>query len=178
MKTPTAVYEALTPIQRVRAAFAAMARDDQAEIDRLRRTCPKKTYTQTDAAYADTMEHLISLSLAMSHDMLTAALNAYLSATLTPGHCEEDLQVLANVNAAGRLIFERFGIDHDLLQKTSLPPHRAVRVMLDAAPPPDMKAAQALADDVTDAWSHAIRVPLEPRRVDWRAPDSTTQRDK
>jgi hypothetical protein len=39
-----AVYASLSAPARVRAAIAATAREDQAELDTLRTTCPKLSY--------------------------------------------------------------------------------------------------------------------------------------
>ena len=41
-------YDVLTPEERFRLLLQAFARDDRAEVDRLDRTCPSKTYTMSD----------------------------------------------------------------------------------------------------------------------------------
>jgi hypothetical protein len=45
--------DVLTPDERFRLALAAMARDDDAEVHRLHRTCPRYTYTMQDADFTD-----------------------------------------------------------------------------------------------------------------------------
>lgn len=64
MKVRGSVYESLSPRQRIIAAMDAIARDDTAEIDRLKSTCPIKSYRQRDAAFSDTIEALFGAGLA------------------------------------------------------------------------------------------------------------------
>lgn len=46
------IYESLTPRQRVIASIEALARGDEEEKRRLVKSCPKKSYLQTDTAYS------------------------------------------------------------------------------------------------------------------------------
>ena len=50
---PTRHYEQLGPQERVTLLLEAMARDDAAEARRLRRTCPRATYTAEDPEFED-----------------------------------------------------------------------------------------------------------------------------
>jgi hypothetical protein len=50
------LYPTLSPRERLRASLLAVARQDFAQVDRLARSCPKKTYTQRDAAFTDALE--------------------------------------------------------------------------------------------------------------------------
>ncbi len=50
------LYDRLKPEERFRLALEALARDDEEELDRLGRTCPRKTYSQIDAEYLDLLE--------------------------------------------------------------------------------------------------------------------------
>src|ERR1700712_2281172 len=50
------LYEQFTPTERVTLVLEAMGRQDEAEADKLARTCPRKTYTMGDAAYSDRLE--------------------------------------------------------------------------------------------------------------------------
>ena len=49
-------YGKLAPAERARLAVRTLARDDFDELRRLRTTCPKKTYQESDAEYVDQME--------------------------------------------------------------------------------------------------------------------------
>lgn len=72
--SPT-VYESLTPRQRIIATIEAEARDDQDEVQRLVKTCPKKTYRMNDADYAEEVQLLLADSMAMECDMSYMAIN-------------------------------------------------------------------------------------------------------
>lgn len=50
------LYDALTPEERFRVTIKALGRDDAAEVERLHRGCPRKTYTMADAGFADRLE--------------------------------------------------------------------------------------------------------------------------
>jgi len=61
-KNLTKLYDRLTSEERLRLAIEALARGDDEEIDRLNVSCPYKTYTQTDVAYA--------IPVKASHDLI------------------------------------------------------------------------------------------------------------
>jgi hypothetical protein len=63
------LYSAITPEERFRLAVQAEAANDETEVKRLMETCPKKTYTQRDAAVVDRMEKLEVLVLAFCLDV-------------------------------------------------------------------------------------------------------------
>lgn len=76
MKTiPESVYQTLTPAERISAAISADARGDQEELRRLVSTCAKKTYVQTDAAFKDVMDRIMSVSMAREVDLLRNCLH-------------------------------------------------------------------------------------------------------
>lgn len=47
------IYNNFTPSERLNLAIAALAREDQVEVDRLQRSCPVKNYTARDLKYKD-----------------------------------------------------------------------------------------------------------------------------
>lgn len=51
-------YDKLSPIERFQLTLKALARDDEEEAERLKRTCPRKHYSELDAAYSDRFESL------------------------------------------------------------------------------------------------------------------------
>ena len=55
MKIPTTIYENLNLNERIDLSIAALARDDDANLTRLRRTCPRKDYSATDIEYTGKM---------------------------------------------------------------------------------------------------------------------------
>ena len=62
-------YDVLTAEERFRLALQAFARQDRAEVDRLDRTCPRKRYTMSDAAYLDRRELIHTVTLAVCLDL-------------------------------------------------------------------------------------------------------------
>lgn len=66
---PDRHYAALTGRERTVAAFAAMARDDKAELLRLKDTCPRKAYRMTDPDYSERMAALLDIALATEADL-------------------------------------------------------------------------------------------------------------
>jgi hypothetical protein len=64
-------YDKLTAEERFRLVLEAKARDDTTELERLKRTCPTKTYSMSDAAYGDRYEWSEFLVLVVSLDLTT-----------------------------------------------------------------------------------------------------------
>lgn len=63
MKLKDTLYDSLTPRQRIIASFEAKARGDDQEVEKLIKTCPKKTYQMTDPDYSDEMTRLTITTL-------------------------------------------------------------------------------------------------------------------
>ena len=131
MKIKETIYQGLTPRQRVGAAVAALARDDNAELKRLKETCPKKQYLATDDDYAGTMTRLMTVALAVESDLRGLALD-YLSAHASAAKGERLESILcefASIEVAWRRHTEEMGIDHAELVLASGPHHHAVGVL-------------------------------------------------
>lgn len=64
---------ALTADERVRLALAAMARDDDAELERLQKTCPQYLYRMTDVEFVNRFD----ASRGVAFDFMVAWLWAY-----------------------------------------------------------------------------------------------------
>lgn len=132
MKIRGTVYEALGPRQRLIAVMDAIARDDTAEIDRLKTTCPIKTYRREDAAFRDVMEGLCWAGLAVETDLRGAAL--WWWGTRTDPDCGmvEVLQDMAAIEAAWLALLTEMGIT----SPASPPRHPLVVPLLENAPEP------------------------------------------
>jgi hypothetical protein len=63
------IYDKLTAEERFRLVLEAKARDDTTEVERLKRTCPTKTYSMSDAAYGDRYEFSELLVLIVALDL-------------------------------------------------------------------------------------------------------------
>jgi hypothetical protein len=62
-------YRLLTADDRFRLVLEAKARQDEAEVDRLKRSCPTKTYRMSDGACADRFEAGELIAPAVSLDL-------------------------------------------------------------------------------------------------------------
>jgi hypothetical protein len=139
----TAVYEQLTPSERVRAAVSATARDDMEELQRLKETCPKYLYKMTDPKYTDAMRHLFSMALAIELEIMSHVLNFYFNVldhrmgTADAGKSvwivdpvDSALMGAATIFKAWNLFLEEQGIDPGEFAKTSPPRHPLVQSIL------------------------------------------------
>lgn len=61
------LYDKFSPQERVDLTIAAFLREDEAEIERLKQTCPRKTYKMIDLDYQDSIKQFLHhyLSFAM-----------------------------------------------------------------------------------------------------------------
>src|SRR6478752_174047 len=70
------LYELFKPQERLTLTLEAMARGDDAEVDRLYRSCPRKTYTCPDAEFEDRRSMAMDIAMVASADL--SALNSRL----------------------------------------------------------------------------------------------------
>lgn len=127
------VYETLSPRQRIIAAMDAIARDDTAEIDRLKTTCPFRTYRQRDAAFSNAIEALFGAGLAVEADLRGAAL--WWWAAPVPEQREALLQGMAAIEAAWLALMADMGISSPTA--AAPPRHPLVECLLEIAPEPE-----------------------------------------
>lgn len=141
MNIKPSVYESLTPRQRVIATIEAEARGDEDEVLRLRDTCPKHTYRQTDVEYTHAMVRLIALSLAVESDIREQIIGVLLSAIMDRDDTlNKFLQNIANIRAAWIETIETLGIAPDSMKKFGPPQHIGVLLINDLLPEPDAGA--------------------------------------
>lgn len=62
LTSSAALYERFKPAERLVLLFEAMARGDDAEVERVHRTCPRKTYTGPDMAFDDRYEMTLDVT--------------------------------------------------------------------------------------------------------------------
>jgi hypothetical protein len=106
-------YAALTPSERVGAAIEAAARDDTLEIQRLRETCPRGLYRQTDPIFSDSMEQLSSLCVAVRHDQMVQVARYLIGRQHDRELAQDALQSLASLEAGLKDIFDELGVAGD-----------------------------------------------------------------
>lgn len=121
------VYANLTAQERVRAAVLATARDDEAELQVLKDTCPRKSFWMTDPDYCETMMNLFDLLVFTEYQLGACALD-FQSARLFKGknRCEiQDGALVATaslISALDQLIAEK-GLDPDAMAQIGPPRH-------------------------------------------------------
>jgi len=138
MKINPALYETLSPRQRIIATIEAEARGDQAEVQRLVKTCPRKTYSQADAAYTDTMNALQSLCMMIQIELLQHALGFWCAVQQDHAASAVLLQRMADIQAAWAEVIKPMGLDPSYVEKAFLPPSTPIlEIFLDFLPEPN-----------------------------------------
>lgn len=66
MKFNEKLYEKFDMVERVNLTIAALARKDDNEVDRLRRTCPKSQYIAMDHRYTNRLDCLVIIGTRFS----------------------------------------------------------------------------------------------------------------
>ena len=134
MKIPTEIYENLSAPERIRAAISAIARDDDAELETLKKTCPKRQFLMTDPNYSESMENLTFLMLLTEYQLATLALD-FTTARKRTGMEGVDRQDAAITHAtsletAWNLLIQELGIDALDAAKTRPPRHPYVTALI------------------------------------------------
>lgn len=131
-KIKDTVYTILSPRQRVAATIQALARNDDADIKRLRETCPKQRSLATDDAYAETMSALLKVGLGVESDLRGLAID-YLAANAASGqeteHQAAIVRVFASIREAWRRQAWELQIDFDDLHSACGPRHDYVEAL-------------------------------------------------
>lgn len=138
------VYESLTNRQRIIATVEAEARDDAEEVQRLVKTCPKKSYLMTDADFSEGMQSLLIRSMAFECDMADMAIHYLFLSWLKKGDPEAFLASMSVLQATWHEELEDMGIDPAAMEKIGKPRSEVVSFLLDQAPPPDPAKVKAL----------------------------------
>lgn len=134
MNIPDKIYANLSPQERIRAAISAIARDDNAELEMLKVTCPKRQFLMTDPAYADVMDALFRVMLFTEYQLATLALD-FTTATKRNGmerFDQEDAAIThaASLETAWKLLIDEMGIDALDAAKTRPPRHPYVTAIV------------------------------------------------
>ena len=131
MNIKYAVYESLTSRQRIIATIEAWARGDEAESQRLAKTCPKVTYRGNESAYAERIKTLKYMALVIEYDMRGAAISflshPYFSQDPEKDHRHnwhkdlkqrpEQIRGLLSIHEAWNSILQEEGIDPGMMDK-------------------------------------------------------------
>lgn len=149
----TKVYEDLTPKQRVHASLEAIARGDGAEKQKLINTCPKKAYIQNVPEYADTMEILIGMMMAVECDIYRNALNFFAALYFDHEAKGKCLQNIADIKAAWKAALIEKEIDPDLVKKAGSKPSPVIELIEEILPKPKDESTKALTNEITSYFS-------------------------
>lgn len=145
MKIGNQVYETLTPEQRLVAMVEASGRDDENEMRRLVTSCPRKNYSQPDAAFMDEWEALVSKTLALELDLMHKVINIlfFLLRKENKIHMflADAVADLAAMDEATTRWAETKGISRGSWEKFRPKRHPAAKALLDLCP-------EVLDDDV------------------------------
>ena len=143
MNIPDKIYANLSPIERMRAAVLASARDDEEELQTLKVTCPKKTFLMTDPDYSQGMTNLFSLLFTVEHLLATCALDFQLARERIDLQ-DDALKAAASVVMALDQLIAEMGLDPQAMAKNSPPRHPyvyATLTMAECMEDPDLVAA-------------------------------------
>ena len=147
-KIASSVYENLTPRQRIVACVEAEARCDKEEKRRLIKSCPKKTYVQTDLEFSESMEKLMVLGMAVECDLRECGLGFFVGLRVDPKNAFKFLQNYSDIKAAWKIAVSEMGIDPEIMKKAGPPPSPILEMIDGLVPVPDRKKADELAADM------------------------------
>ncbi len=139
MKIKLAIYENLTHRQRIIASVEAKARNDGDEITRLVKSCAKKNYRQTDTAYSEMMDELMTVALYVECDLRGHALLYVLAINHDSGLSDQALQNIANTQAAWHEKLKDMGITPESMKQAAAPIHPTLETIIGFCPPPELE---------------------------------------
>ncbi len=134
MNIKPAVYEHLTPPQRVLATLEAKARGDKGEADHLMAACPIKPYRMTDLAYADTIKAIEYMTLYVENTLCGHSLYFAFFGKNKSDDCFVSLRYMLTLHTAWREALEAHGLDPDMVGRAfGLLQHPIMRYFLESA---------------------------------------------
>ena len=139
MKIKPVIYENLTHRQRIIASVEAAGRQDRQEITRLVKSCAKKNYIQTDAAYSEVMDALMTVALYVECDLRGHAL-LYVAALNNDSDLSgQALQNIANTQAAWHEKLKDMGINPKIMKQAAAPSHPTIEIIMGFCPEPELE---------------------------------------
>ena len=157
-------YEKLDAGERCHLAIAAAARDDEAEFDKLLRTCPRKRYTATDLTFVDLKDTAMSATLAFSIDIAESIGRVQVFAVLA-AQDEEWLEIVCQQSIRRAIdqmaLFDHFAREHigltaeTLLSAFCRPVLDKYRALTQGIDDYQGKVDPVLADEIKTAWREA-----------------------
>lgn len=156
MKVSAKIYAHLSPAERIRAAILAIARDDKAELEILKKSCPKITFLMTDPAYSEGMANLFSLLFSVEHALTICALDfqmarGYRGKRTTQCDIQERaLQDAASIVVALGQFIAEMGLDPEAMAINAPPRHPLVAATI-------MISKDEEDSDLVEGWLQHMR---------------------
>ena len=135
------VYEGLSNRQRIIAAMDAIARDDTAEVERLKSSSPIETYRQRGIAFSETIRALFGTGLAVECDLTGAALSWWMVRAI-PEQSRELLKEMAAIEGGWQALLGDMGIASPIA--AAPPRHQMVVLLLKMATEPESKRVKEI----------------------------------
>jgi hypothetical protein len=153
MQIKPMVYENLTAHQRVIAVIEAEARDDEAEVQRLVKSCPKYNYRSNDAAFVETMRSLIHMTLWVEYILQRNAIGLMAALYMdNDKSIEPILQNIADIRAAWDETLKSMAIDQRTLRKAATLDPLLMDFLEELIPEPDPEYVAILAADMKGSF--------------------------
>jgi hypothetical protein len=153
MQIKPMVYENLTASQRVIAVIEAEARDDDAEVQRLVKSCPKKTYRMNDAAFVETMQSLTHTTLWVECILQRNAVALMVALFMDKEESIDPiLQNIADIRAAWEEVLKSMGINPETLRKSAALDPLLMECFEELMPAPDPEYVAILAGGMKRAF--------------------------
>lgn len=92
-KSLTLLYPKLKADERFRLTMSALVRKDETEVERLRRSCPRKRYEQADAEYVDRVEATRLVAANFTILWLEAHHRFTVAEMMLSGHVRDDAEL-------------------------------------------------------------------------------------
>ena len=143
MSVKTDVYDVLTHEERLTAVYTAYARGDLEEVEKLHRTCPKRTYQMPDAKYYEKFQRInltwVALELLMTQCLLSVWIIGF-----KDKHAQKCLLRMHAIQEAWKRILADHGLDWDKVKSAGPPRHCVINDFLTVVQEPDEKQIESL----------------------------------
>lgn len=147
-KIALTVYQDLSPRQRIVACIEAEARGDEDEKRRLISSCPKVTYSSTDARFSDAMEKLFALAMAVEADLKECVIGFLIAARIDPKNSRRFLQDFADIKDSWKSTLFGMGISEESMVLAGPPSSTYFELFEDIIPKPNRANSAKLANEM------------------------------
>lgn len=148
MQIKPMIYENLTAPQRLTAVIEAFARKDEAEVDRLMDSCPKKTYRINDWSFSRGLQKLMHMTLHVECILYRKVIAVVIALMAERDEMIDPLlQSISDTQAAWNETLRSTGISPGVLQKASGFEPRFIEMLTELLPDSEPGNVAKLAAD-------------------------------